>query len=43
MTANAFLDLRQMPADPAGNARLRRIIDYLILIDGELHQGLQED
>jgi hypothetical protein len=24
----------------AGNARLKRIIDYLILIDGELHQGL---
>ena len=43
MTANAFLDFAQMPDDEGGNARLRRIIDYLILIDGELHQGLKDD
>lgn len=43
LTANAFLDLAQMPDDEAGNARLRRIIDYLILIDGDLHQGLPEE
>ena len=43
MTANAFLDFARMPDDEAGNARLRKIIDYLILIDGELHQGLEQD
>ena len=43
MTANAFLEYAQMPDDEGGNARLRRIIDYLILIDGELHQGLKDD
>ena len=42
MTANAFLDFARMPDDEEGNARLRRIIDYLILIDGELHQGLDD-
>ena len=42
LTANAFLDFAKMPDDEAGNARLRRIIDYLILIDGELHQGLED-
>jgi PleD family two-component response regulator len=39
MMGNAFLDLRRMPDDDSGNARIRRIIDYLILIDGDLHQG----
>ena len=43
MTANAFLDFAKMPDDEAGNARLRRIISYLVLIDGELHQGLDPD
>ena len=43
MTANAFLDFAKMPDDEAGNARLRKIIDYLILIDGELHQGLDPE
>ncbi len=42
MMGNAFLDLRKMPDDKNGNARLRRIIDYLILIDGDLHQGLEQ-
>jgi PleD family two-component response regulator len=38
MTANGFLDLEKFPDDEAGNARLRRIVDYLILIDGDLQQ-----
>ncbi len=42
MMANAFLDLRKMPDDDNGNARIRRIVDYLILIDGDLHQGLED-
>lgn len=36
MTANGFLDLYRFPDDDAGNARIRRIIDHLILIDGDL-------
>ena len=36
MRANGFLDLRHFPDDAAGNARIRRIVDYLILIDGDL-------
>jgi hypothetical protein len=40
LMANAFLDLRNFPDDDASNARLRRIIDYLILINGDMHQGL---
>jgi hypothetical protein len=36
MTANGFLDLLNFPDDEAGNARIRRIVDYLILIDGDL-------
>ena len=43
MTANAFLDFAKMTDDAAGNGRLRRIIEYLILIDGELHQGIDDD
>jgi hypothetical protein len=34
MLANAFLNLNKFPDDKEGNARLRRIFDYLILIDG---------
>jgi hypothetical protein len=36
MTANGFLDLRHFADDEQGNARVRRIIDYLILINGDL-------
>jgi len=36
MTANGFLDLRHFPDDDDGNARIRRIVDYLILINGDL-------
>jgi PleD family two-component response regulator len=36
MTANGFLDLRHFPDDDPGNARIRRIVDYLILINGDL-------
>ena len=35
--------LRRAADDEAGNGRIRRIIDYLILIDGDLHQGLKEN
>ena len=41
MLANAFLNLRKFPDDREGNARLRRIIDYLILIDGDMHGGFK--
>lgn len=41
MTANGFLDLYRFPDNQTGNARIRRIIDYLILIDGDL-QSLSE-
>lgn len=41
MTANGFLDLHRFPDDDEGNARIRRIIDYLILIDGDL-QAISE-
>jgi hypothetical protein len=36
MRANGFLDLNHFDDDEAGNARIRRIVDYLILIDGDL-------
>lgn len=36
MRANGFLDLQHFPDDEQGNARICRIIDYLILIDGDL-------
>ena len=39
MLANAFLNLNKFPDDEAGNARVRRIVDYLILIDGDMHGG----
>ena len=38
MLANGFLNLERIPDDDEGNARVRRIIDYLILIDGDLQQ-----
>jgi hypothetical protein len=38
MTANGFLNLENFSDDEKGNARLRRIVDYLILIDGDLQQ-----
>ena len=41
MLANAFLNLRKFPDDREGNARVRRIIDYLILIDGDMHGGFK--
>src|SRR4051812_37562459 len=41
MTANGFLDLQRFPDDDIGNARIRRIVDYLILIDGDL-QAISE-
>ena len=36
MRANGFLDLSHFPDDEEGNGRIRRIVDYLILIDGDL-------
>jgi len=41
MMANGFLDLKRFPDDDAGNGRIRRIVDYLILIDGDL-QAISE-
>jgi hypothetical protein len=42
MTANGFLDLDHFADDAEGNARIRRIVDYLILIDGDLHHIARE-
>jgi PleD family two-component response regulator len=36
MMANGFLNLLHFPDNAEGNARIRRIVDYLILIDGDL-------
>ena len=36
MRANGFLDLQHFDDDEKGNARIQRIVDYLILIDGDL-------
>jgi hypothetical protein len=36
LRANGFLDLQHFPDDDEGNARIARIVDYLILIDGDL-------
>ncbi len=41
MLANAFLNLNKFPDNEEGNARLRRIVDYLILIDGDMHGGFR--
>jgi hypothetical protein len=36
LMANGFLNLLHFPDDEEGDARIRRITDYLILIDGDL-------
>lgn len=36
MRANGFLDLHHFDDDDEDNARIARIVDYLILIDGDL-------
>jgi PleD family two-component response regulator len=36
LRANGFLDLSHFADDEEGNARIARIVDYLILIDGDL-------
>jgi PleD family two-component response regulator len=36
MRANGFLDLQHFDDDEAGNARISRIVEYLMLIDGDL-------
>jgi PleD family two-component response regulator len=36
LRANGFLDLQHFVDDDHGNARIARIVDYLILIDGDL-------
>jgi PleD family two-component response regulator len=36
MMANGFLNLLHFEDDDEGNARIRRIVDYMILIDGDL-------
>ena len=41
MLANAFINLNKFPDDPKGNARVRRIVDYLILSDGDMHGGFK--
>ena len=41
MLANAFLNLNKFPDNADGNARVRRIVDYLILIDGDIHGGFK--
>jgi len=41
MLANAFLNLNKFPDDKDGNARVRRVVDYLILIDGDIHGGFK--
>src|SRR4051812_16946825 len=39
MLANGFLNFNKFPDNEDGNSRLRRIIDYMILIDGDMHGG----
>ena len=41
MLANAFLNLNKFLDNKEGNARVRRIVDYLILIDGDMHGGFR--
>ena len=41
MLANAFLNLNKFHDNEQGNARVRRIVDYLILIDGDIHGGFK--
>jgi PleD family two-component response regulator len=42
MLANAFLWLEKFPEGADGDRRIRRIADYLILIDGDMHHGVKE-
>jgi hypothetical protein len=37
LTANGFLSFEHFDDDVEGDARVRRVVDYLILIDGDLH------
>lgn len=37
LTANGFLSFDHFDDDADGDARVRRVVDYLILIDGDLH------
>ena len=41
MLANAFVNLNKFPDNEEGNARVCRIVDYLILIDGDMHGGFK--
>jgi hypothetical protein len=41
MMANGLLNIENISDDEAGNTRIRRIVDYLILLDGELQQIAQ--
>ena len=43
MQANGFLNLERFPDSEEGDARIRRIVDYLILLDGELQQIAGEE
>ena len=37
LLGNALLDLEEFADDDQGNERLRRIVDYFLLLDGDLH------
>ncbi len=37
LTANGFLSFDHFDDDAEGDARVRRVVDHLILIDGDLH------
>lgn len=41
-TANGLIDFEDFPDDEQGNARLKRIVDFLILIDGDLYHVAAE-
>ena len=41
MLTNAFVNFDHFPDDQRGNDRIRRIIDYLILVDGDMHGSLE--
>lgn len=41
-TANGLIDFEDFPDNEQGNARIRRIVDFLILIDGDLHHVAAE-
>ena len=42
MSANGFIDLHHFDDNAEGNARIRRIVDYMILINGDLHHIARE-